>query len=77
MQLVILVTGNIKKIKKTISKMQIKKENLVIIFGALAALGGLSTFFTYIESRKSRRTQNEIAELDKQIKSLQLKQLSN
>jgi hypothetical protein len=56
--------------------MEFKKEHLMVVLGALAALGGLATFFTYMESRKNRKTQNEIADLDKQIKSLQLKQLA-
>jgi hypothetical protein len=52
-----------------------KKEQLMIIIGIVSALGGMAAFFTYMESRKSRKTQEEIAELDKQIKSLQLTKL--
>ena len=52
-----------------------KKEQLMILIGVVSALGGLAAFFTYMESRRSRQTQSEIAELDKQIKSLQLKKL--
>lgn len=52
-----------------------KKEQLVLIVGIVSALGGIAAFFTYMESRKSRKTQEEIAELDRQIKSLQLQKL--
>ena len=55
--------------------MTFNKDKALIIFGALSALAGIAAFFTYIESRKSRSTKEEIMNLDKQIKSLQLKKL--
>jgi hypothetical protein len=52
-----------------------KKEQLMIVIGIVSALGGMAAFFTYMESRKSRKTQEEIADLDRQLKSLQLQKL--
>jgi hypothetical protein len=50
---------------------------LNMVFTALAALGGLTAFLIYLENKKQRKTQEEVLELDKQIKSLQLKKLQS
>jgi hypothetical protein len=48
-----------------------------IVIGSLAALGGITAFIGYMNSRKHTKIKEEIALLDKAIKELDLKEKKN
>lgn len=54
-----------------------QNKSIQLIVSLLAALGGLTAAIVYIETKKHRGLQKDILELDKNIKSLQLKRLQN
>lgn len=57
---------------------EIKQQGqLGVLFGLLTALGGITAFLAYLESKKHGKIQDEIAQLDKNIKELQLYKLQN
>jgi hypothetical protein len=47
------------------------------IIGGLAALGGVTAFIVYLETKKHKKLELEILDLDKSIKELQLYKLKN
>jgi heme O synthase-like polyprenyltransferase len=59
----------------TINDKQSRMINIVI--GSLAALGGITAFIGYMNSRKHTKIKEEIALLDKAIKELDLKEKKN
>tara|TARA_R110000868_G_scaffold181220_10_gene422108 strand:- start:1597 stop:1791 length:195 start_codon:yes stop_codon:yes gene_type:complete len=52
-------------------------RNITIIIGALAALGGITAFLSYLNSRKHNQIKEEIALLDKTIKQFELQEKVN
>lgn len=54
---------------------QIQDRKITYIIGALAALGGLTAFLIYLDKQNTRKIQDEILVLDKNIKELQLQKL--
>lgn len=59
----------------TINDKQSKLINFII--GGLAALGGITAFIGYMNSRKHQKIKEEIALLDKSIKELELQEKVN
>ena len=59
----------------TINDKQSKMINIII--GGLAALGGITAFIGYMNSRKHTKIKEEIALLDKAIKELELTEKIN
>jgi heme O synthase-like polyprenyltransferase len=59
----------------TINDKQSKMINIII--GGLAALGGITAFIGYMNSRKHTKIKEEIALLDKAIKELELTEKMN
>jgi hypothetical protein len=55
------------------------KQNNVIgfIIGSLAALGGLTAFIVYVQTKKHKKLELEILNLDKSIKELTLYNMKN
>lgn len=49
-----------------------QNRHITLIIGAIAALGGITAFLGYMNSRKHNKIKEEIAELDKTIKELEL-----
>lgn len=47
-------------------------NQIVIIATVLGALGGVAGFLGYLENRKTRALKEEVMNLDKQIKQLEL-----
>lgn len=56
---------------------QESKNKWLMIFAGIGALSGLVAVITYYETRNKRQIDNEIAALDRNIKSLQLKKLQS
>ena len=59
----------------TINDKQSRMINIII--GSLAALGGITAFIGYMNSRKHIKIKEEIALLDKEIKKLELSEKVN
>ena len=55
------------------------KQNryITLVIGGLAALGGITAFIGYMNSRKHTKIKEEIALLDKTIKELELRDKMN
>jgi hypothetical protein len=47
------------------------------IFGLVAALSGLAAILIYIDNRRHTKVQEELNELDKELKLLQLEEIKN
>lgn len=54
-----------------------QQGQLGVLFGLLAALGGITAFLAYIEKKKHSKLEDEILQLDKNIKQLQLNKLKS
>jgi hypothetical protein len=56
----------------------LKQNNLIsIMIGGLAALGGLTAFMAYIQSKKHKELELDILKFDREIKELTLYNLKN
>lgn len=54
---------------------QVQNRKITLIMVGLAALGGLTAFLIYLDKKRNRAIQDEILQLDKNIKELQLQKL--
>jgi hypothetical protein len=54
-----------------------QQGQLGLAFGLLTALGGLTAFLAYLETKKHSKLQEEILKLDRNIKELQLNKLQS
>lgn len=53
-----------------------KTGQFAIILTILGALGGAAALLTYLESRKERALREQVLNLDKQLKQLELSKIS-
>lgn len=54
---------------------QIQDRKIMYLMTGVAALGGLTAFLIYLDRQRHRKVQEEILQLDKNIKELQLQKL--
>jgi hypothetical protein len=54
---------------------QIQDRKIMYLIGGMAALGGLTAFLIYIDRKRNNKVRQEILQLDKNIKELQLQKL--
>lgn len=55
----------------------IQNKQIGLIFGIVTALSGITALLIYFEGKKHRKLTEEVTELDKEIKQLQLLKLKN
>jgi hypothetical protein len=56
---------------------KIQSKNINLLFGLVGALGALSIFLSYINQRKHNKIKEELLNLDKQIKVLEIQEKTN
>ena len=54
-----------------------QERRLNLVFGIVAALSGLAAILIYIDNRRHTKVQEELNELDKELKLLQLEEIKN
>ena len=54
-----------------------QEKRMNFIFGLVAALSGLAAILIYIDNRRHTKVQEELNELDKELKLLQLEEIKN
>ena len=54
-----------------------QERRLNLVFGLVAALSGLAAILIYIDNRRHTKVQEELNELDKELKLLQLEEIKN
>ena len=54
-----------------------QEKSLNLIFGLVAALSGLAAILIYVDNRRHSKVQQEINELDKELKIMQIEKLKN
>ena len=54
-----------------------QEKSLNLIFGLVAALSGLAAILIYIDNRRHSKVQEEINELDRELKKMQIEKLKN
>jgi hypothetical protein len=56
----------------------IKQNNVIgVLIGSLAALGGLTAFMVYVQTKKHKKLEYDILKFDREIKELTLYNLKN
>ena len=54
-----------------------QERRLNLVFGIVAALSGLAAILIYIDNRRHTKVQEELNELDKELKLVQLEEIKN
>jgi cell division protein FtsL len=54
-----------------------QEKNINLLFAAIAALSGIAAILIFIDNRRHAKVQEEIFDLDREIKQLQLEKLKN
>lgn len=54
-----------------------QERNINLLFAAIAALSGIAAILIFVDNRRHSKVQEEIFELDRELKELQLEKLKN
>ena len=54
-----------------------QEKRLNLLFGLIAALSGIAAIMIYIDNRRHSKQQEEILELDRELKALQIAKIKN
>lgn len=54
-----------------------QEKRLNFLFGLIAALSGIAAIMIYVDNRRHSKVQEEILDLDKELKLLQIKEIKN
>lgn len=54
-----------------------QEKRLNFLFGLIAALSGIAAIMIYVDNRRHSKVQEEILDLDKELKLLQIREIKN
>ena len=54
-----------------------QEKRLNFLFGLIAALSGIAAIMIYVDNRRHSKVQEEILDLDKELKMLQIREIKN
>jgi uncharacterized protein YjfI (DUF2170 family) len=54
-----------------------QEKRLNLLFGLIAALSGIAAIMIYVDNRRHSKQQEEILELDRELKELQIRKIKN
>ena len=54
-----------------------QEKRLNFLFGLIAALSGIAAIMIFVDNRRHSKVQEEILDLDKELKLLQIKEIKN
>lgn len=53
----------------------LQEKKIRMLFGLVAFIGGVTTILIYMQNRKSKKEQDEILALEKELRTLQIEKL--
>jgi NADH:ubiquinone oxidoreductase subunit 6 (subunit J) len=75
----LLLSRTLKNVSKkmTMNKINFLQEKKIrLLFGLVAFIGGVTTILLYVHNRRSKKEQDEILALEKELRTLQIEKLN-